>query len=122
MSAPTPIPGGHRVSAVKQARMAAFEHTRRRVLELYAQRMPPTLIAQTVGCYPATVTGILRQAGKLSAPPCAAKTPHQSREPEPVEVPKWVPPHLVQTYLAVAEREGEEAAASACRRLKQATA
>ena len=44
------------------------------------------------------------------------------RKPEPVAVPAWVPAALVSTYVGEAEREGEEAAASMCRRLKRAIA
>lgn len=45
-----------------------------------------------------------------------------SDQPQPVEVPRWVPRHWHDEYLDHADLYGEEAAASHCRRLKAASA
>lgn len=44
-----------------------------------------------------------------------------TRSPLPVsvEVPRWVPADLAEIYLTIAERRGEEMAASEVRRLKR---
>jgi hypothetical protein len=77
--------------------------------------------------------GTLEQRAEQSAKSRAAYFARAARQVSPspsdviafgpaVEVPKWCPPDLHDTYRAEARKHGEEHAASVCRRKKRETA